>query len=104
MTSFPRSTLARNVKHTSLSEIQAAQEIPIAECEREKVVQQFKENGLQDVIISLSVGSDGSMEKDAGLSEVCEGANSATAGWSGRDGEGNKIAVWKPHVKKTQKE
>ena len=33
------------------------------ECEREKVIQQFKENGLQEVIISLSEGGDEDVEK-----------------------------------------
>ena len=42
--------------HPEEGETQAAQEIFIPECEKEKVVQQFKENGLQDVIISLSEG------------------------------------------------
>ena len=44
-------------------EIQAAQETIVPVNGREKVIQQFEENGLQDVIISLSEGSDEHVER-----------------------------------------
>ena len=62
------------------------------EYEREKVIQHFKENGLQEVIISLSEGGDEDVEKkDTRASEVNEGSTLATARWSGGVGDGNKM-------------
>ena len=62
------------------------------EYEREKVIQQFKEHGLQEVIISLSEGGDEDVEKkDTRASEVNEGSTLATAGWSGGVEDCNKM-------------
>ena len=50
-------------QHCESGENEAAQEMVVPDYERENVIQQFKENGLEELIISLSKGSDEDVER-----------------------------------------